>query len=58
MNKKYLAPSIMVIRVNKVTLLSGSIKGTNVGLEKGGGTKEENIIEGNARRSSFWDDED
>jgi len=48
----------MVIRVNKVTLLSGSIKGTNVGLGKGGGTKEENIIEGNSRRNSFWDDED
>ena len=57
MNKKYLAPSIMVIRVNKVTLLSGSIERTNVGLGKGGGTKEENI-EGNSRRNSFWDDED
>ena len=60
MKKKYIAPSMMAIRVNTMTILAASgITGTNVdGLGAGGGTSEGGVSTGNSRRGSFWDEEE
>ena len=59
MKKKYIAPSMMAIRVSTVTVLAGSITGTNVeGLDDGGNSSNAGITTGGSRRSTFWDYEE
>lgn len=57
MKKKYIAPSMMAIRIKTAPVLN--ITSTNVdGLGVKSGTNEDGITEGGSRRGDLWDDED
>jgi len=59
MKKKYIVPSMMVVRVNTATMIAGSITDTNVGMGYGGYTDSNDIKEGASRSGgSFWDDDE
>ncbi len=58
MKKKYIAPTIVAMKVKTMTIMAGSITSTNAeGLGYGGDTNG-NVTEGNSRGGGFWDDED
>lgn len=57
MKKKYIAPSMMVIRIKTAPVLT--IASTNAeGLRVNGNTDDDGITEGGSRGGSIWDDEE
>ena len=58
MKKKYIVPSMMVVKVKTATMIAGSITDTNVeGMGYGGDTESNDITEGASRSFSVWDDD-
>lgn len=58
MKKKYIVPSMMVVRVKTVTMIAASGFGTNVGMSNAGDTESNEITEGASRSFSIWDDDE
>ncbi|MCK8621560.1 hypothetical protein [Prevotella sp. E13-27] len=57
MKKKYITPSMMVIRIKTAPVLT--IASTNTeGLRVNGNTEDYDITEGGSREGSIWDDEE
>jgi len=57
MKKKYITPSMMVIRIKTAPVLT--IASTNTeGLRVNGNTEDYDITEGGSRGGSIWDDEE
>lgn len=58
MKKAYIEPKNTVVHVNTVSIIAGSIENVNgaEGLGNGGGTEDNDIIEGCARETIFAPD--